>query len=141
MPHWSFIPYLTLQLLQLTYLLSIGEKHFGSSHLSVICDRNIKGKKWKTSYFGCYKDFKIQNEKFYSPKFSSNFFFPILVGKIENIYKGPSINDITKLGGGSSKSSISLYSKMGDKGQGEVKNLKKWVTSFMDDPLMVLILG
>ena len=25
---------------------------------------------------------------------------------------------------------------MGDKGEGEVKNLKKWVTSFMDGPLL-----
>ena len=30
--------------------------------------------------------------------------------------------------------SISLFSKMGDKGEGGVKNLKKWVTSFMDSP-------
>ena len=30
--------------------------------------------------------------------------------------------------------SISLSSKMGDKGEGEVKNLKKLVTSFMDGP-------
>ena len=31
----------------------------------------------------------------------------------------------------------SLFSKMGDKGQGGVKNLKKWVTSFMDRPLLM----
>ena len=40
--------------------------------------------------------------------------------------------------GGSAKSqrfSISLFSKMGDKGEGGVKNLKKRVTSFMDNPL------
>ena len=29
---------------------------------------------------------------------------------------------------------ISLFSKMGDKEEGRVKNLKKWVTSFMDGP-------
>ena len=29
---------------------------------------------------------------------------------------------------------ISLFSEMGDKGEGGVKNLKKWVTSFMDGP-------
>ena len=29
----------------------------------------------------------------------------------------------------------SLFSKMGDKGKGGIKNLKKWVTSFMDNPL------
>ena len=27
---------------------------------------------------------------------------------------------------------ISLFSKMGEMGEGGVKNLKKWVTSFMD---------
>ena len=40
-------------------------------------------------------------------------------------------------GGGSAKRwrySISLFSKTGDKGEGGVKNLKKWVTSFMDSP-------
>ena len=30
--------------------------------------------------------------------------------------------------------SISLFCKMGDKGEGGVKNLKKWVTSCMDGP-------
>ena len=30
--------------------------------------------------------------------------------------------------------SISQFSKMSDKGEGGVKNLKKWVTSFMDGP-------
>ena len=37
--------------------------------------------------------------------------------------------------GGSAKKwlySIILYSKMGDKGEGGVKNLQKWVPSFMD---------
>ena len=33
--------------------------------------------------------------------------------------------------------SISLFSKMGDKGEGGVKNLKKWVTSFMDVAMKV----
>ena len=40
-------------------------------------------------------------------------------------------------GGGSSKRwhySISLFSKMWKKGEGGVKNLKKWVTSFMGGP-------
>ena len=45
--------------------------------------------------------------------------------------RGLSINDITHLGGGGC--AISLFSKMGDKGEGGVKNLNKWVTSFMDD--------
>ena len=44
-----------------------------------------------------------------------------------------SINDVTHLEkGGSAKS---LFSKMGDKGEGGVTNLKKWVTSFIDGPL------
>ena len=30
---------------------------------------------------------------------------------------------------------ISLFSKMCDKGDGGVKNLKKWVTLFMDGPI------
>ena len=34
--------------------------------------------------------------------------------------------------------SISLLSKMGDKGEGGVKNFKKWVTSFIDGPLVKL---
>ena len=40
--------------------------------------------------------------------------------------------------GGSAKSwhyYISLFSKIDDKGEGGVKNRKKWVTSFMDSPL------
>ena len=47
---------------------------------------------------------------------------------------------VTHLGGGRGDLpkrwgySISLFSKMGDKGNGGVKNLKKWVTSFMDGP-------
>ena len=53
--------------------------------------------------------------------------------------KEPSINDVTRLGGGGSakrwRYSISLFCKMGDKGEGGVKNLKKWVTSIMDGPL------
>ena len=41
------------------------------------------------------------------------------------------INDVTSLGGegGSAKS---LFSKMGDKGEGRVENLKKLVTSSMN---------
>ena len=35
--------------------------------------------------------------------------------------------------------SISLFSKMGDKGEGGVKSLKKWVTSFMDSPTILCI--
>ena len=47
---------------------------------------------------------------------------------------GQSINDVTHLGRSAKKwrYSISIFSKMGDKGEGGVKNLKKWVTSFMD---------
>ena len=41
-------------------------------------------------------------------------------------------------GGGESakrrRHSISLFRKMGDKGEGGIKNLKTWVTSFMDGP-------
>ena len=33
---------------------------------------------------------------------------------------------------------ISLFSKMSDKGEGGVKNFKKWVTSFIDGPLVKL---
>ena len=51
---------------------------------------------------------------------------------------GLSINNVTHLGGGGSakrwRYSISLFSKMGDKGEGGVKILKKRVTSFMDGP-------
>ena len=51
--------------------------------------------------------------------------------------QGPSINDITHLGGRGIGQKltylhISLSSKMGDKRKGGVKNFKKWVTSFMD---------
>ena len=48
--------------------------------------------------------------------------------------RGLSINDITHLGGGGC--AISLFSKIGDKGEGGVKILQKWVTSFMDFPLV-----
>ena len=50
--------------------------------------------------------------------------------------KGQSINDVTHLGGSAKRGcySISLFSKMGDKGKGGVKNLKKLGTSFMDGP-------
>ena len=44
--------------------------------------------------------------------------------------------------GGSAKTlhwSISLFSKMGDKGEGGDKSLKKWVTSFMDGPNVATI--
>ena len=51
---------------------------------------------------------------------------------------GPSTNDVTHLGGGGSAKrwcySISLFSKMGDKGEGGVKNIKKWVTLFLNSP-------
>ena len=50
--------------------------------------------------------------------------------------KEPTINDITHLGGGRSakrwRYSRSLFSKIGDKGEGGVKNLKKSVMPFMD---------
>ena len=49
------------------------------------------------------------------------------------------ITDVTQLGGeGSAKmwhNSIGLFSKMGDKGEGVVKNLKKWVKLFIDGPI------
>ena len=52
--------------------------------------------------------------------------------------KVPSLNDVIHLDGGGSfkrrQYSISLFIKMGNKGEGAVKNLKKWVTSFMDGP-------
>ena len=53
-------------------------------------------------------------------------------------YSGPSMNNVIHLLRGKGRSakrwcdSISLFSKMGDKGEGGVKSLKKWVTSFMD---------
>ena len=57
--------------------------------------------------------------------------------------QGPSINDITHLGGRGIGQKltylhISLFSKMGDKGKGGVKNFKKWVTSFIDGPYQIL---
>ena len=39
----------------------------------------------------------------------------------------------------SGRYSIILFIKMGDKGVGGVKNLKKWMTSFMDGPLYALV--
>ena len=51
---------------------------------------------------------------------------------------GPSINDVTHLGGGGSAKRghyyISLFNKNGDKGERGVKHIKKLVTSFMDGP-------
>ena len=50
--------------------------------------------------------------------------------------------DITHLGGegGFAKrwQYISLFSKMGDKVVGGVKNFKKWLTSFMDGPMYLI---
>ena len=34
---------------------------------------------------------------------------------------------------------ISIFSKMSDKGEGGIKNLKTWVTSFMDGPLASVV--
>ena len=56
-------------------------------------------------------------------------------------HMGPSINNITHLGVGDLPKGdfilhISLFSKICDKGEGGVKNLKTWVTSIMDDPLI-----
>ena len=46
---------------------------------------------------------------------------------------GASINDVTHLGRrGSAKRWRYSICKMGDKGEGRAKNLKKWVTSFID---------
>ena len=46
-----------------------------------------------------------------------------------------SINDVTHLGGrGICQKVTLLHKQMGDKGEGAVKNLQKWVTSFMDSP-------
>ena len=54
-------------------------------------------------------------------------------------YLGPSINDVTHLGGGGICQKVMLLhkpiSKIGDKGEGGVKNLKKWATSFVDGSL------
>ena len=58
---------------------------------------------------------------------------------------GPSIDDVTHLGGRGDlpKGDItpqaylsykSILIKVSDKGEGGVKSLKKWVTSFMDGP-------
>ena len=49
----------------------------------------------------------------------------------------PFMNDVTHLEGGGASAkrwrySISLFSKMSDKGEGGVKNLKKWETSFTE---------
>ena len=58
---------------------------------------------------------------------------------IKTYTMGPSINEVSHLeeGGGSAERwcySISLFSKIGDKGEGGVKNLKKLVTSFVNGP-------
>ena len=49
---------------------------------------------------------------------------------------GPSINDITHLGGGGSAKRwhyyISLFSKMGDKRAWKVRTLKNWLMLFLD---------
>ena len=51
------------------------------------------------------------------------------------------MNHVTHLGGGGSAKgwcyTISLFIKKGDKGEGGAKNLKKWVTSFMDGHLVI----
>ena len=50
------------------------------------------------------------------------------------IYFGPSINDVIHLGGIWQMRALlhkPLFSKMGDKGEGQVKNLKNWVTSLL----------
>ena len=58
---------------------------------------------------------------------------------------GLSINDVIHLlrgRGDLPKGNISLYaylfSKMGDMGEGGVKNLKKWVMSFIDGPCVTV---
>ena len=58
---------------------------------------------------------------------------------LQPLLKEPSINDIIHLGGSEDQpkgyvTPKSLFSKMGDKGKGGIKNLKKWVTSFMNGP-------
>ena len=58
--------------------------------------------------------------------------------KKNDLWVHPQITSPTKGEWGSAKRrrySISLFSKTGDKGQGGVKNIKKWVRSFMDGPL------
>ena len=53
---------------------------------------------------------------------------------------GPSLIDVTHLrelralAKGNVTPLAYIFSKMGDKGEGGVKNIKKWVTSFMDGP-------
>ena len=51
----------------------------------------------------------------------------------------PFMNDVTHLEGGGASAkrwrySISLFSKIGEKGEGGVKNLQEWMTSFMEGP-------
>ena len=55
--------------------------------------------------------------------------------------KGSSRNDVTHFGGRGICQKVALlhFSKMGDKGERGVKNLKKWMTSFMDGPLYALV--
>ena len=74
-------------------------------------------------------------------------FFVIVVTIFSAVisYRGPSINDVTHLGGRGDlpKGNVttSLFIKKGDKVEGGVKNIKKWVkTSFMDGPLVEVFL-
>ena len=46
----------------------------------------------------------------------------------------PTSGGIRDLPKGGVTPSLSLFSKMGEKAEGGVKNLKKWVTIFMDGP-------
>ena len=51
------------------------------------------------------------------------------------MYKGPSINDVNHLGGGDLPKDVTLHKPIFvNKDEGRVKNLKKWVMSFMDGP-------
>ena len=73
-----------------------------------------------------------------SMNFFHRFGYVMMSQRVLRRIKGPSINDVTHLGGkgdqpkGDSRHySISLISEMGDKGEGWVKNLTKWVTLFI----------
>ena len=67
---------------------------------------------------------------------ASRYIFTISYFVNTKMSKGSSRNDATHLGGRGICQKVTLlhFSKMGDKGEGGVKNLKKWMTSFMDGP-------
>ena len=95
-------------------------------------------------FFFCTDKFlrrKYNKSNHFAVKWATATFFIFSWGAI--LTKGPSINDVTHLGGGGSAKiwcySISLFSKMGVKWEGGVKNLTKLVTSLIDGPLDQII--